>query len=375
MEKRRDYAFAVLLAFLTLVLFFVPTGFQRSIYFNAEGVKVLVLDTDDSTVVNTGLFRQGEQRLRIRFLSGSHEGEEADAINMLSGSLKDDKMFVKGNIGWALMDKDREENVVFVNMVDHYRLSKELALVLMIAAIMVLFSGFKGLKTVLSFVFALMMLWKVMIPLSLKGFDPMVVACLTLLMISFSTLFLVGGVGRTALSAFIGTVATSAVVFPLSGLLTAWFGIHGSVLEMSEAILYAGFYNLDLTRLFSAVIVLSAGGAVMDLSIDVSASMHEVAMHSRHIDRQNLFLSGLVVGRAGVGTQMTTLLLAYMGSFLTVLMVYMAQSTPLLNVLTSKSIASEIVQSAVGMLSLVAVVPITAFAGSMLMKIEKTTEN
>lgn len=113
----------------------------------------------------------------------------------------------------------------------------------------------------------------------------------------------------------------------------------------------------------------------MDLSIDVSASMHEVAMHSRHIDRQNLFLSGLVVGRAGVGTQMTTLLLAYMGSFLTVLMVYMAQSTPLLNVLTSKSIASEIVQSAVGMLSLVAVVPITAFAGSMLMKIEKTTEN
>ena len=72
------------------------------------------------------------------------------------------------------------------------------------------------------------------------------------------------------------------------------------------------------------------------------------------------------VGRAGVGTQTTTLLLAYMGSWLSVMMVYMAQSTPVLNILTSKMIASEIVQTLTGCAGLILVTPITAVIASWL---------
>ena len=126
--------------------------------------------------------------------------------------------------------------------------------------------------------------------------------------------------------------------------------------------------DLDLTSLFSGVVILSAGGAIMDLSIDVSAAMWEVNEHAKTITRRELFKSGMEVGRAGVGTQCTTLLLAYMGSFLTVMMVYMAQSTPILNILTSKSIASEILQTVIGAISLILVTPLTCIFASFIFK-------
>lgn len=80
----------------------------------------------------------------------------------------------------------------------------------------------------------------------------------------------------------------------------------------------------------------------MDLSVDVAASMKEVFDHTSNIDKKELFYSGLRVGRAGLGTQITTLLLAYMSSYLTIFMVYMAQGTPVINIFTSKMIAAEI---------------------------------
>ena len=94
--NRKDLIFTLIFLFLSILLVFIPTGFERDIYYNAVGAKALVLETDESTVIQTGLFRQGEQRCRIRILSGEHKGYEGDAVNLLSGSLKDDKMFIPG---------------------------------------------------------------------------------------------------------------------------------------------------------------------------------------------------------------------------------------------------------------------------------------
>ena len=80
------------------------------------------------------------------------------------------------------------------------------------------------------------------------------------------------------------------------------------------------------------------------------------------------------VGRAGVGTQITTLLLAYMGSYLTLMMVYMAQATPIPNILTSKSIAAEILQTLAGSFGIVLVTPLTAAAGLFLFAGKKVRE-
>ena len=374
-RRKGEIVFAAVLVAFSLFLIFIPTGFQRAIYVNAEGARAKVLATDDSTVIQTGLFRQGDQRCTVEVLSGSHKGLVMDGVNMLSGSLANDKIFRPGEIAWVLVERDMDDNPIFINMIDYYRLGREVALIAIFVAALIAFSGLRGIRMVLSFAFAFLSIWKLLIPSVLRGRSPLLMCAVTLVLLTLVTLPMVSGVNRRSLAAILGSFSAIAITLLISLGMTAYLRIHGSVLEMSEALLYSGFMGLDLTSLFSGVVCLSAGGAVMDLSIDVSAAMWEVREHSEDIGKRELFRSAMEVGRAGVGTQITTLLLAYMGSFLTLMMVYMAQATPVMNLFTSKSIAAEILQTLVGSAGIVLVTPLTALMGLLMFRSDGGKDN
>ena len=367
-RNRKDIAFILSFIVASLILIMIPTGFERAIYVNAAGAKAEILSTDDRGIIQTGLFRTGDQRCTVRVLSGEHKGLEMDGINLLSGSLKDDKVFVPGDIAWVLIERDADGNPIFINLIDYYRIGTEWVLLAVFAAVLVVFAGLRGIRMMLSFIFAFLSIWKLLIPSVLKGASPFLMCTLTLMLLTVVTLPMVSGVNRRSLAAISGALLSIAMTLLLSLLTTAILRIHGSVLEGSESLLYSGFMTLDLTSLVTGVVCLSAGGAIMDLSIDVSAAMWEVKEHSQSISVKELFQSAMEVGRAGVGTQITTLLLAYMGSYLTVMMVYMAQATPIPNIFTSKAIAAEILQTLVGAMGIVMVTPLTALMGILLFK-------
>ena len=362
-KYRKDIAFIIAFILASAVLLLIPTGFE--IYVNAVGAKAEVLSTDDRGIIQTGLFRTGDQRCHVRVLSGEHKGLEMDGINLLSGSLKEDKVFVPGDTAWVLIERDTDGNPIFINLIDYYRIGTEWILVIAFALILIAFAGIRGIRMILSFVFAFFAIWKMLIPAVLKGASPFLMCTLTLILLTLVTLPMVSGVNRRSLAAICGALLSMLITLLLSLFMTRILRIHGSVLESSEALLYSGFMTLDLTSLFAGVVCLSAGGAIMDLSIDVSAAMWEVKEHSPLIGAKALFASAMEVGRAGVGTQITTLLLAYMGSYLTLMMVYMAQATPIPNIFTSKSIAAEILQTLVGAMGIVMVTPLTALMGML----------
>ena len=361
----KDIAFIIAFILASAVLLLIPTGFERAIYVNAVGAKAEVLSTDDRGIIQTGLFRTGDQRCHVRVLSGEHKGLEMDGINLLSGSLKEDKVFVPGDTAWVLIERDTDGNPIFINLIDYYRIGTEWILVIAFALILIAFAGIRGIRMILSFIFAFFAIWKMLIPAVLKGASPFLMCTLTLILLTLVTLPMVSGVNRRSLAAICGALLSMLITLLLSLFMTRILRIHGSVLESSEALLYSGFMTLDLTSLFAGVVCLSAGGAIMDLSIDVSAAMWEVKEHSPLIGAKALFASAMEVGRAGVGTQITTLLLAYMGSYLTLMMVYMAQATPIPNIFTSKSIAAEILQTLVGAMGIVMVTPLTALMGML----------
>lgn len=365
-DRRKDIAFIAAFIVASLILIIIPTGFERDIYYNATGARSEIISTDDSTIIQTGLFRTGDQRARVRVLSGEHEGVEMDGINLLSGSLRDDKVFVPGDTAWTLIERNDSDEPIFINLIDYYRIDEELVLAALFIAALILFSGLRGLRMVLSFLFAFLSIWKLLIPSILHGWNPLLMCVGTLMLLTLVTLPMVSGVNRRSLAAILGSLGAMLLTMMISLFMTWYLRIHGSVLEMSESLLYCGFMDLDLTSLFSGVVCLSAGGAIMDLSIDVSAAMWEVREHAPEASLKELFLSGMEVGRAGVGTQITTLLLAYMGSYLTLMMVYMAQATPVANILTSKSIAAEIAQTLAGSFGIVLVTPLTALIGMAL---------
>ena len=365
-DRKKNIAFIAAFILASAVLILMPTGFERAIYFNATGAKAEVLSADDSTIIQTGLFRTGDQRCHVKVLSGEHKGLEMDAVNLLSGSLKDDKVFVPGDIAWVLVERDADDSPIFINMIDYYRLDKELMLVAVFVIALIAFSGLRGIRMVLSFAFAFLAIWKLLIPAVLKGVNPLFMCAVTLVLLTLVTLPMVSGLNKRSLAAILGSFMAIFITLLISIAMTAFLRIHGSVLEMSEALLYSGFMDLDLTSLFSGVVCLGAGGAIMDLSIDVSAAMWEVREHAPETGRRDLFRSAMEVGKAGVGTQITTLLLAYMGSYLTLMMVYMAQATPTFNIFTSKAIAAEIAQTLAGAFGIVLVTPLTALIGMVL---------
>ena len=338
----------------------VPTGFQKAIYYNAEGAVALVLDTDNSTLYNNGYFRVGEERLEVRILTGSHKGLESDAVNMLSGSLDNDKLFSPGDKAWVLIERDGNNNPLFINAVDYWRGGRELVLVALFVLVLLLFSSTKGGGIVLSFALTFLFIWKALIPFSLKGFNPVILSFLSLLVLTITTITLILGVNKKALSAILGAISSDILIALLSLVSTSFLLLDGFNLSGSESLLYSGFGNLDFKLIFSSVVMLSSGGAVMDLAVDVVSAMDEVYINNPIVERKDLFMSGIRVGRAGIGTQTSTLLLAYLSSYLVPFMVYMAQSTPIMNILVSKEIASAMAETVVGCTGLVLASPLSA---------------
>ena len=105
----------------------------------------------------------------------------------------------------------------------------------------------------------------------------------------------------------------------------------------------------------------------MDLGMDVAAGMQEVVQHKPSVSRQELTRSGLRIGRSVVGTMSTTLLLAYTGGYLTLMMAFMAQGVPLTDFINNHYVASEAVKTIIGSFGLVLVAPFTALAGGFML--------
>lgn len=153
---------------------------------------------------------------------------------------------------------------------------------------------------------------------------------------------------------------------------TGLFKIHGAIMPNAESLIYSGYQNLDLTSIFMASIFIGASGAMMDLSVDITSAIAEVIAKKPSITKKEAILSGMNVGRAAMGTMTTTLLLAYSGGYISLLMVFMAQGTPIDHILNYKYVASEVLDTVVGSFGLVTVAPFTAvMAGIMLTKKNK----
>ena len=348
--------FIVLLA----LLWWIPTGFQKQIYVNSEGVKAKVVEVNNKGVYSTGMIQQGDQRCTIEILEGEHKGQQVEGMNLLTGKLEFANLFKPGDEAWVLLELDSSNEVIFANMVDYYRIDQQIFLIGLFVILIIAFSGFTGVRTLLSFSFALFSIVKILIPCLLKGIPPLLVALMVGNLLTVITLLLVAGCNKKAYTAIISSMICSLMTCLLAVVFGDLFKMHGAVMDWSESLLYAGYQNLDLTAIFQAGIYLACSGAILDLAIDISAALDEVIKNNSSVSRVNLIKSGLSIGKSVVGSQTTTLLLAYMGSYITILMVYMAQGTPLMSILNSQKVSSEILHTFVGCIGLVLVSPLTA---------------
>ena len=369
-DRLKKSSVSIIAVLLILILMALPTGYEdAAIYKGTERVRAKVLSTDESTVKSSGLIQSGEQYCKIKILDGMFKGKETKGVNMLSGSLESDKMFETGDVAQVVISHKGDE-ILSVMMSDHFRLDKELLLGAMFVVLLVLFAGKTGLRAVYSFVITVLTIWKIMVPAYLEGVNPIWCGILITAFLTVLIIFLVYGFDRKSSGALLGVLMTCVI----GCVFTDLFKIHGAVMSYSESLLYAGYQDLNLTQIFMSGIFIGASGAMMDLAVDITSAVNEVIEKKPDISWREAARSGMNVGRAAMGTMTTTLLLAYSGGYIALLMTFMAQGTPIDNILNYKYVSAEILDTIVGSFGLVTVAPFTAITSGILLTAKKKKE-
>lgn len=363
----RELAAVYVSFMLLLILLIIPTGYEDAvIYKGTDRCAAEVLETNNDSIIDTGLIRSGEQTCRIRLLGGKFKGQEAEGVNMLNGSLENDKLFEVGDKAQVVISYNGDE-IVSVNMIDHYRIPFEILLAGIFILVLILVAGKAGIRAILSFAITVLMIWKVLVPAYLKGCNPVLIGFLITGLLTVIIISLVYGFERRTAAAVSGAMAGLLVTAVTGIVFTEILNIHGAIMPYSESLLYSGYSNLNLTQIFMASIFIGSSGAVMDLAVDITSAVYEVIEKKPDISWKEAARSGMNVGRAAMGTMTTTLLLAYSGGYITLLMVFMAQGTPIYNILNYKYVASEILDTVVGSMGLVTVAPLTALCSGILL--------
>lgn len=330
--------------------------------------RAVVLATDNADLTRLGLLTTGSQNLRLRILSGRFAGEEFPAVNQLRANLELDKQFRPGDTVLAAVRHDAVPGETILNAQDHYRIGYTVLLFGLFAVLLIGFGGVTGIKALLSFVFCAMVIWKLVVPLCLAGYPAIWIAVAAVSLLTAAIIFLVAGFNRKGVAAFTGALLGVLTAAAMAAIFTRLFHINGAVMPYSQALLYSGYESLRLPEIYSGAIILAASGAVMDLGMDVAAGMQEVCDHRPEIGRAALTHSGIRIGQSVVGTMTTTLLLAYSGGYLTLMMAFAAQGVHPIDFINNPYVASETVKTVIGSFGLVLVAPFTALAGGLLLR-------
>ena len=368
-ESGKDILFIIFIGLITLIVFLTPTGFEDSgVQSNAVRSRVRITHVDNTLVRTIGIIKYGDQNLEVQILSGDFRGDIYPTTNHLTGRMEMDKIFVEGEDALAVLTLDDDGTISMIRIIDHYRTDKTIILVSLFIVFTIFLMGWMALKILLTFAFSAVMLIKVLYPLALRGFNPIVTAVIITTIISAVILLLVGGLTRRGFSAFLGTVSGILFTAILSYIVTHWFKIHGVVRPFTEMLMHTGYGHLNLTQLFMSGIFIAASGAMMDLSMSIAAAMDEIKEQQPAISRLQLMKSGYIVARQSVGTMSTTLLLAYSAEYTAMIMVFIAQGIPFENIINMVWVSSEIVHTLVGCFGLTLVAPFTVIASGILLK-------
>jgi len=362
--KRKDVAITLAVIALCAVIAWLPTGFEDLRPQNSTLTRGRVVEVDNTDLRQNVMVLSGSQSLTVELLGGPHEGQAVPVMNYLQGKMELDEVYRVGNTMLVeYSTRDGEVHRAYAR--GKYRIRTELLLLGLFAVLLIAVGGWTGAKALLSFCFAILLLWKVMVPLFLHGHDPVFVALGLVALLTAVVSFLVGGMNRKGLVSFLGAFLGLLFTCLVALLFSRGFYIHGAVRPFAETLLYSGFHDLDLTRIFLAGIVVACSGAVMDLAMDIALAMHELKEKNPGMGMREHVLSGLTIGRAVIGTMTTTLLLAYSGSYIAMLMLFMGQGVPPANFLNLNYVAAEVLNTIVGSFGLVTVAPFTALVGGL----------
>ncbi len=368
------------LVLIILIMFLLPSALYADEQVNyeednietfTERGEVLEIIADANEDENTDEFSVSSQIVKIKVLTGKYKNEEFVIENNISGNIAFDIIVEKGDKVLLFIEEGLDQGpTIYIS--DFIRDTYLYYIFIAFAILLIVIGGIKGIKSLVTLSITIAVIFKIMLPLLLKGFNPIWLTINCALGITIITFLIIGGLNIKSVSAIIGTLG--GVLF--AGFLAYFIGITANLTGLSSEEASMLLYipqnmQFDFRGLLFAGIIIGTLGAVMDVAMSVSSSMYEIRELNPEISPKELMKSGLNVGKDIMGTMSNTLILAYTGSSVPLLLLFMAYETSIVKILNLDLIATEVVRSFIGSIGLILTIPITALAAGLILKHKK----
>jgi len=346
-----------------LLIFFLPLnayGADRGVL--VEEYQVNIYRARVIEVVEEREFRDTViQTLRIRILNRDFINHETTITNTLVGNPYDIRLRRGNRITTHMEFSADNEPLFFFHGYD--RTLPLFFLVLFFAVCIIALGRLKGVKALISLIIIISLIVFGLIPLLIRGHNPIVFSIVTCILASVVFFGIYYGVGRKSISAIIGVsggLLIGGIIAYLFGVFARIAGFSHGDAQMLQYLPHG--YAFDFRGLLFAGIIIGALGACMDVAISIASALTEIKLHNPTIQKKELIESGFNIGRDIMGSMVNTLVLAYTGGSLATVMIFMGFDMGFSEIINLESISTEIVRAIAGSLGLLFAIPLTVFA-------------
>ena len=317
--------------------------------------KVIEVVSEKETVLSGTNNNTLNQTLRIEILSGAKQGEfitlENDYIKLKPG----DKFFlyylktINGDEIYTVGDYDRRLSLLFI--------------VGLFIVVVIFFGGWQGARSLVSLLGSFLVILYILIPGLLGGLNPILLSALVAGIILFSAIFFTHGFNKESIVAFSGTMIAVGLTITLAMISVAIANLTGFSSEDSVYLNIKTGGTLDFTGLLLGAIIIGVLGVLDDIAVTQAAVVTELYHSNKELRAAEIYKKALRIGREHVGALVNTLVLAYTGAALPLLLLFSGASENFSMLINREIFATEIVRTVIGSIGLILTVPIvTALA-------------
>lgn len=325
-------------------------------------VQKIISETQNKTLQESLGGTQVTQKLLVKVINGENKGETVEIENQLTSNPAYDINIKAGDR--VMLDIEKQNNNNYFNISDKERLPALLFAVGLFMVLLLGIGGIKGLRSLASLLVITTLVVFILVPAILNKMPIIPVTVGIAVISTIFTMFLIGGFNLKSVSAIIGTlggVFSAGIISSMVIKLAPLTGFH----DQESIILWGTRPDLDFIGILTSAMIIGALGAIMDVGISIASSVAEVKSINNSLNTNQLIKSGLNVGKDIMGAMSNTLILAYIGSFLPLIL--LATDAPIFKLINLNSIATEITAAIAGSIGIILAVPITAFAAGYLM--------
>lgn len=379
MKKKGGQLLVGALAALVFLLVIYYANNDRPVYKEGdtsgtsyEVGKVVGILEDNVTVDETtdGLWR-GDMKLQVKILTGEHEGETAEVTNYFS-SLYNVRVSQGDKVSIRI---DESEKGYQVSIYNYYRVPQIIGAVAIFILLLILIGGKKGAKSAVGLIFTMVCIIGILLPLTLKGYSALLVTIILILICNLITFFLIDGVQTKTVVAAIGSMCGVLAGAGFSVLAQHFMSV--TTYQMDEAenlLLIMSTTDLNIKDLFLCGILIACMGAVMDVSMSIASSISELHTVNPQLTRWELFRSGMNIGKDAMGTMSNTLILAFAGNSLNMMVMIYSYGIGFQQLMNTDFIAIEVIRSIAGSIGIICTVPFVALIASTVFAKSRSTK-